>query len=606
MAETVGERYRPIADYAVVGDTRSAALISSAGSIDWLCWPRFDSRSVFARILDYERGGHFAVRPEAPFTSTRRYVGPTNVLETTFTTGSGVARLTDLMPVMREADKRTRLAPFRQLLRRIEVLEGDVPIIVEYDPRPNYARSTPKLRRRGETIVCEDGPTVFHLRSDACEPRFSLHKGERRDFALSFDSHAPAVMPHIGDEATAEIERTLAFWNDWSSQLTYKGEYRDAVLRSALALKLLTYAPSGAIVAAPTTSLPEHVGGVRNWDYRFCWLRDASFTVAALDDCGFDVESGAFVSWLLYSTRLTQPKLQILYDVFGEARVPESTLDHLDGYAGSRPVRVGNGAHDQFQLDVYGEVLGAVEEHLARGDGIHMTSDVRNLLTRLADQVAKRWHEPDSGIWEKRSGLRQHVHAKVMAWAALDVAGRLLENDRWKTERDAIKTEVLERGFNAKLNAFVSEYGGDELDASLLYVARVGFLPPDDPRMLSTIDAIRGALGQDDLVHRYDSRRTEDGLPAGEGAFLACSFWLVEALALAGRLEDARDIFEKVCKRANDVGLLSEQCDVASGALLGNFPQALTHIGLINAAVCLSEGGKRRRGLRRRSREPRS
>jgi GH15 family glucan-1,4-alpha-glucosidase len=606
MAEAVDERYRPIADYAIIGDTRSAALISSAGSIDWLCWPRFDSRSVFARILDYERGGHFSIRPDAPFTSKRRYVGPTNVLETTFTTESGIARLTDLMPVMREADKRTRLAPFRQLLRRIEVIEGEVPIIIEYDPRPNYARSTPKLRRRGDAIVCDDGPTVFQLRSDASEPRFTLRKGERRDFALSFDSHAPAVMPHIGDEATAEIERTLAFWNEWSSNFTYEGEYRDEVLRSALALKLLTYAPSGAIVAAPTTSLPEHVGGVRNWDYRFCWLRDASFTVAALDDCGFDVESGAFVNWLLYSTRLTQPNLQILYDIFGEARVPESTLDHLEGYAGSRPVRVGNGAHDQFQLDVYGEVLGAVEEHLARGEGIAMTSDVRGLLTRLADQVAKRWREPDNGIWEKRSGLHQHVHAKVMAWSALDVAGRLLESDRWNADREAIKAEVLDRGFNAKLNSFVGEYDGDELDASLLYVARVGFLPADDRRMLGTIDAIRGALGHDDLVYRYDSRRTNDGFPAGEGAFLACSFWLVEALALACRTNEARDVFEKLCRRANDVGLLSEQCDVASGALVGNFPQALTHIGLINAAVCLSEGGKKRRGLRRRSREPRS
>jgi len=594
----------PIEDYAVIGDTRSIALVSKSGSIDWLCWPRFDSRSVFARILDVERGGHFSIRPGAPFEVTRCY--DTNILITTFTTGTGVVRLTDLMPVMREADKRTHLQPFRQIVRRIECIEGHVPIVAEYAPRPDYARAKVRLTLRRDAIFCVDGPTVLHLHSDAgfsidgavARTRFTLARGEKRDFALAFDSHAPAVYPRIDDA----IDRTRDFWREWIGHLRYDGEYREHVERSVFVLKLMTYAPSGAIIAAPTTSLPESIGGIRNWDYRYCWLRDAAFTVAAMNDCGYDVESSAFVDWLLYATRLTHPSLQILYDVFGESRVPEQTLDHLTGYRDSRPVRVGNGARDQFQLDVYAEVLGAAEEHFNDEPDTPIPPDARKMLTRLADIVVKRWREPDSGIWEKRSGLRQHVHAKIMAWAALDCASRLLgRNDRWEREREAIKREVLERGFNTRLNSFVGEYDGDELDASLLYAARVGFLDADDPRMLGTIDAIRKTLGHDELIYRYDMR-TDDGLPPGEGAFLPCSFWLVEALALAGRDGEAREVFEKLCRRANDVGLLSEEIDVESGAFLGNFPQALTHIGLVNAAICLSEEGKRRRGLRRTGR----
>jgi len=596
----------PIEDYAIIGDTRSIALVSRSGSIDWLCWPRFDSRSVFARLLDLDRGGHFSIAPDAPFRVTRRYDG--NILITTFTTDSGVAQLTDLMPVMREEEKRTRLTPFRQLFRRIECVDGSVPIAVEYVPRPNYARNHARLEKRDGSIFCVDGPTVFHLHTDAAltierntaHARFTLARGERRNFALAFDSHSPAVYPEFADG----IEETKTFWNDWIAKLRYDGPYRDHVERSVFALKLMTYAPSGAIVAAPTTSLPEHLGGIRNWDYRYCWLRDAAFTVAAMNDLGYNIESGAFVDWLLYATQLTHPNLQILYDVFGESRLPERHLDHLAGYDGSKPVRIGNDARNQFQLDIYAEVLGAAEEHFNDFPDRPMMRDARKMLRRVADIVAKRWREPDSGIWEKRSGRRQHVHGKVMAWAALDCAQRLFgENDVWSRECDAIKREVLARGFNAQLNSFVSEYDGSELDASLLYVTRVGFVEPDDPRMLGTIDAIRKQLGRDELIYRYDTTSTEDGLPPGEGAFLPCSFWLVEALALAGREDEARDVFEKLIGRANDVGLLSEEIDVESGAFLGNFPQALTHIGLVNAAICLSEAGRTRRGLRRRGRE---
>ena len=591
-----------IADYALIGDSRSAALVSRHGSIDWLCWPRFDSRSVFARLLDEARGGHFAIHPSVPFRATRRYVGETNVLETTFTTDGGVVTLVDLMPALTEEEKRRELRPFRELLRRVQAVSGSVPMVAEYAPRPDYARRVPRLEGRGSGISCGDGPEVWHLRSDVpmtldepscARAAFTLGAGERRWFALAYETHAPAIAPRIGEAADLDLERTLRFWERWSSNLTYDGPYRDQVLRSALVLKLLAYAPSGGIVAAPTTSLPEQIGGVRNWDYRFCWLRDASFTVDALYDCGFDVEGGAFVDWLLYSTRITQPGLQILYDVFGESRLPERTLAHLTGWRDSRPVRVGNDAHDQFQLDVYGEVMAAVEEFTNRGETL--SRDTVRLVRRLADIVVKRWREPDSGIWEKRSGLRQHVHAKVMAWSALDCAVRLAEKGRlgatrnvdvWRRERDAIRELVLSRGWSARRNSFASCIDGDELDASILYISRVGFLDGDDPRMLATIDAIRQGLGRGELLYRYDTS-TDDGLPPGEGAFLPCSMWLVEALALAKRFDEAEEVFARVLARGNDLALFSEEIDVASGELLGNFPQALTHIGLMNAALRL-------------------
>jgi GH15 family glucan-1,4-alpha-glucosidase len=553
-----------------------------------------------------EKGGFFAIRPSIAHQARRRYRDGTNVIETTFTAQSGVARLLDLMPVMTEEEKRTRLAPFRQLLRRIEVIEGEVPIEVIYQPRPDYGRVIPRLKLRADAIHCGWAACVVNLRSDAkfdiddgtATANVMLRAGESRTFALGFDEETPAVLPALGDEADAEIERTIDFWRRWSSKLSYDGPHRALVLRSALILKLLTYAPTGGIVAAPTTSLPESIGGVRNWDYRYCWLRDASWTVTALYDCGFENEGAAFLDWLMYSTRLTQPHLQMLYDVFGEARLPEKTVDHLDGYRGSRPVRVGNNAHSQFQLDIYGEVLGAVEEATRRGE--RLDRDVQKLMRRLADIVCDRWQEPDDGIWEKRGGQQQHVHGKVMAWSALDSALRLAERghidiDRTKLEENkaAIKNEVMTRGFNSQRNTFVATLDGEEVDASLLFIARVGFIDPADPRMLATIDAIRADLGRGNFLYRYDSRKTEDGLPSGEGAFIACSFWLVEALALAGRVDEARTIFDDVVRRCNDVGLFSEEIDVHNGALLGNFPQALSHIALLTAALCLQESAKK-------------
>ncbi|HEX7680492.1 MAG TPA: glycoside hydrolase family 15 protein [Thermoanaerobaculia bacterium] len=598
--------YPPIADYAAIGCTRSVALISRGGSIDWLCWPRFDSASVFGRILDAEKGGFFAIRPSVEHEAKRRYLDGTNVIETTFTTETGVARLLDLMPVFTEEEKRKRLSPFRQLLRRIEVIEGEIPIEIVYAPRTDYGRITPRLEVRRDSVYCSWGARVLNLRSD-CEfavdegtatSRLTLHAGQSRTFALGFDEETPAILTSIGDEASAEIEQTIAFWRTWSSQLTYDGPHRALVLRSVLVLKLLTYAPSGAIVAAPTTSLPEFIGGVRNWDYRYCWLRDASWTVSALYDCGFSNEGAAFLDWLLYSTRLTQPHLQMLYDVFGEANVPEKTLDHLDGYRGSRPVRIGNAAHSQFQLDVYGEVLGAVEEATRRGE--KLDRDVQHLLRRLTEIVCERWQEPDAGIWEKRGEPRQHVHGKVMAWSALDSAQRIAERCHMKIDearvekaKGDIKEAVLTHGFDAKRNTFTGIFDDEEVDASLLFIARVGFIDPTDPRMLGTIDAIRASLGHDGLIYRYDSRKTDDGLPPGEGVFLACTFWLVEAMALAGRVDEARTLFDDVIRHGNDAGLFAEEVDAGSGALLGNFPQALSHIALLNAALHLEEAARK-------------
>jgi GH15 family glucan-1,4-alpha-glucosidase len=589
----------PIADYAAIGCTRSVALVARGGSIDWLCWPRFDSPSIFGRLLDLDKGGFFAIYPAIEHEATRQYLDATNVIETTFTTASGTARLLDLMPVMTEDEKRSTMSPFRQLLRRIEVIDGEIPIEVIYAPRPDYARITPRLRHRGDSIHCGWGTQVLNLRSDAnfeiddgtAVARFTLKAGESRTFALGYDDHTPAVLPSISDDA---IERTVKFWRDWSSQLAYEGPHRALVLRSALVLKLLTYAPTGAIVAAPTTSLPESIGSVRNWDYRYCWLRDASWTVTALYDCGFSNEGSAFLDWLLYSTRLTHPHLQMLYDVFGEARVPEKTLDHLAGYRGSRPVRIGNDAHGQFQLDVYGELLGAVEEATRRGAALDR--DAQNLVLRLAEIVCERWQEPDAGIWEKRGGPRQHVHGKVMAWSALDSAQRIAERCRIRidvarieTAKAAIKDAVMTRGFSTRRNSFTGIFDDEEVDASLLFIARVGFIDPTDSRMLGTIDAICADLGHSGLIYRYDTRETDDGLPSGEGAFLACSFWLVEALALAGRVDEARKLFDDLTRRGNDAGLFSEEIDVHSGELLGNFPQALTHIALLTAALCLAQ-----------------
>ena len=591
-------RYLPIGDYAVIGDGRSIALVSRLGSIDWWCVPRFDSDAVFARILDADRGGAFEIRPVGPFRTRRRYLPRTNILETEFITAGGVVRVVDFMPALTEAQKRTYPVAFREIVRRVRCIEGSVTLDVRVEARPQFGRRVPLVRRQHATrYAIEWGGHALHLVTNArlesengkLTGRFPLHAGEQLDFALAYSPEAPADLPVLGNLDL--IQRlTEEFWIGWAGAYRTVGAYDDAVLRSALALKLLTYAPSGAIIAAPTSSLPERVGGVRNWDYRFCWLRDAAFAIRAMLRLGYRAEADAFARWLLYSTSVGHPELKPLYTVYGGARTPERSLDYLDGYRGSRPVRVGNAAYRQFQLDVYGEVSDALT--LYRRSGGEFDRDARRLLRGLTRIITKRWTEPDDGIWEVRTGRAQHVHSKVMAWVGLDRAIELARAGDLRLElapltrtRDAIRSWILDNGYSHALGAF-TRTPGHGLDAALLVIPLVGFLPPDDARVVSTVEAIQRHLARAELVHRYLG---PDGLPSGEGAFLICSFWLVEALARLGRLDEAHERFTSLLERRNDLGLLAEQIDPDTGEQLGNFPQAFSHIGLINAALTLAE-----------------
>jgi GH15 family glucan-1,4-alpha-glucosidase len=591
-----------IGDYAVIGDCRSAALVSSGGSIDWLCLPRFDSPAIFAAILDPLRGGSFGIRPTERATTTRQYLGLSNVLETTFTTSSGVLRVTDLMPVDSETGKSQQLWPDHEILRKVECLDGRVPIEVLFDPRFEYGLVTPPIRcRRPGLFYAEHGTTFLAVNTDlrlqSAEGRPGLagtevlEAGSRRYLSMSFAHAMPGVLVPLGRYADARIDRSIRWWEAWAGGCTYDGPYRDAVVRSALALKLLSYAPSGAIVAAPTTSLPEDVGGIRNWDYRYCWLRDASLILRALLDVGFEVEAEAFLSWLLHATHLTWPHPRVAYDVYGESDLHERELSELAGYAGSRPVRVGNLAAHQFQLDVYGEVAESAFLWVTHGGSLDRAS--KKNLVELGHAVSRRWREPDDGIWERRAARRHHTHSKAMCWIVLDrllklhEAGHLrVPAGRYSEDRDAIRREIEERGYNHAVGSYVSVLDGDDVDASLLVLALHGYADAAGPRMQSTRRRIRERLGAGNLLYRY---REEDGLSGGEGAFGICGFWEVECLALGGDHTGAVRQFESLAGFANDVGLLAEEVDPATGALLGNFPQGLTHVGLINAALSLQE-----------------
>jgi GH15 family glucan-1,4-alpha-glucosidase len=608
-------RYPPIGDFALIGDSRSAALVSRDGSIDWLCLPRFDSSSIFAALLDTRRGGRFRIRPTGSFQTERRYLPDTNVLETTFRTLTGAAVLRDMMPVASEKDKRGELLPEHEILREVEGIAGEVELEILYEPRPGYGLLRPVLRQRGELgIWCDADNAALILRSElplalidgrrGARGLARIHAGDRYCLSFSYAEIGPAAVPRLGSAARERIARTARWWRDWADRCAYDGPYREAVVRSALALKLMTYAPSGAVVAAPTTSLPERIGGERNWDYRYCWLRDASLTLRALFDLGYDEEALAFVNWMLHTTRLTRPELQVVYDVYGKANLPERTLSHLEGYAGSRPVRVGNDAHGQLQLDVYGEVLDAVYGFAQRGG--RFDRDTRRLLEGMGRTVLKRWREPDEGIWEGRSGRSHHTHSKMMCWVALDRivrmhdAGRIeVEVEAFRAERDAIRREIERRAWNPRLGAYTRLFDGENLDASLLTMPTYGYRDGDDPRMRSTCARIREWLGRGPLIYRYLD--TDDGLPPGEGAFGICSFWAVECLARGGELDAATEAFERLLGYANDVGLYAEEIDPDTGAALGNFPQAFTHVGLINAALQLARGqgalaGERERG----------
>lgn len=597
-------RYAPISDYAIIGDCRSAALISRQGSIDWLCWPRFDSPALFAALLDAARGGYWSIRPVGQFTSERRYQGPTNVLETRFRTAGGLLQLLDFMPVEAEVERRSELRPDRVILRLVKCLEGEIEVEMICDPRPDYARLRPRPVERGSLGWRYEHPgCLLTLRSDlplaldpagggALQARAVLKAGDRRSAALAFVQGDPAVLPALGEHAWQRLETTRRWWQAWAGRCRYEGPYRDAVVRSALTLKLMSYAPSGALVAAPTTSLPEWPGGVRNWDYRYCWLRDASLMVQALFDLGYGEEAEAFTWWLVHTTRLTRPELQIVYDVYGGPHLPERELTHLEGYAGSRPVRIGNAARRQLQLDVYGELIDATYHFVRRGGRLdHGTS---RLLVGFGETICRRWREPDAGMWESRAGPRHHTYSKAMCWVGLDRLLRLHEEQhltvplvRFVAERAAIRRAIESSGYSARLNSYVAAFDGEELDASLLRLARIGYLEPTAPRMAATADCIQRHLGANGLIYRYWAYA--DGLPPGEGAFGICSFWAVSCRALRGDLDGAAAEFERVLGWANDVGLYAEEIDPESGAALGNFPQAFTHLGLIDTALTLEE-----------------
>jgi len=592
-------RYPDIGDYALIGDSRACALVSRDASVDWMCLPSFDSPSVFGRLLDWDRGGYFQVVPEIAYTVRRRYIDSTNVLETTFHTAAGEAAVIDFMPAQDERAKRRALSPLRMLIRLVEGRSGSVPMRVAYVPRPNYGVGDVQLHAHTPTEVTATRLRhALHLRSDVpmdvapydARARFFAEAGRRTRFSIAYSHDEPAVIVSDG-YVDSVYEQTLAHWRGWVAQSRYDGPYRDEVLRSALTLKLLSYAPSGAIVAAPTTSLPELIGGERNWDYRFCWIRDAAFTVKAFLGLGFDAEANAFLSWLMHATHQTAPRLNPLYTLIGEPHVPERELDHMEGYRGTKPVRIGNAASEQHQLDVYGELIDAFHSFIS-AQGTRVASDEAQFIREVADYLARRWPEPDNGIWEARKEPQQYVESKVMAWNALTHAAALAEEGRirgdaahWRREAEKLRDVVLQRGYNERIGAFTQTLDGSTLDASVLAMSIVGFIAPADPRMMSTIDAIRGGLSEAGFLRRYAG--FDDGLSGDEGSFIFCNFWLACALAQAQRVAEAKDVFEHTMTAANDLGLFSEEYDARTKTRLGNFPQGLSHLALITAALAI-------------------
>lgn len=607
----------PIQDYAIIGDCHSAALVSRKGSIDWLCWPRFDSPSIFAALLD-EHGGRWSICPEPPFQTTRRYVPQTNVLEGRFAAAGGVLVLTDLMPVASSEEGHASLFPSREIVRVARCESGEVEFVMVFEPRPDYGRQVPRIRNAGKLgMRIETRAGLLTLRADiplevmpggeSILVRTRLHAGESLHFCLTFESEWPAALPALPQHARQAIDGSVALWRRWASAFDYDGPAREAVLRSALALKLMVYAPSGAVVAAPTTSLPERIGGDLNWDYRFCWLRDASFTLRALYGLGFVQEAEAFLSWLLHTTRLTRPRLRILYDVYGDIPPSERLLTHLRGYHDSRPVRIGNAAVDQLQIDVYGEVIDAAMHFVLRGGVFDRES--QRMLCEFGRYVCRNWRTEDEGIWEPRSGRRHNTHSRLLCWTALDRlldlhskgCVRGLDEAELRSNRDQIRREIETRAWNDRLQSYVAVLDGDTLDASLLLMAWYGFEPAASARMKRTFARVRERLGAGGaLLYRY---RASEG--RREGAFGICSFWGAEFMALGGgSLQQARDAFEQLLACANDVGLFAEQIDPVTRSALGNFPQAFTHVGLINTALSIAAGERGREPIVRTA-EPR-
>jgi len=592
---------RRIEDYAVIGDLQTAALVGRDGSIDWLCLPRFDSAACFAALLGDAENGHWRIAPRGGEScADRSYRGHTLVLDTVWETPTGTVKVTDFMP------HRDR-AP--DVVRVVEGLSGRVTMASQIRLRFDYGNIMPWVRRADGHHVAIAGPDSVWLRSEPALPSygkdfstrydFTIGAGERVAFVLtwhpSHEKHPRRIDPY------ETLEHTIEDWEAWSAECRYEGPWREAVLRSLITLKALTYGPSGGIVAAATTSLPEEIGGVRNWDYRFCWLRDATLTLNALVSSGYLTEAREWRDWLLRAVAGSPADLQIMYGIAGERRLTEFEVPWLKGYESSTPVRIGNAAVEQHQLDVYGEVLDSL--HLARQSGLQQQEDAWNLQRALMEFLEGRWQEPDEGIWEVRGPRRHFVHSKVMAWVAADRAVRAVEKNpklrgdpaRWRAMRDTVHREVCEQGYDPERNTFTQYYGSAELDAATLLIPEVGFLPASDPRVVGTVDAVCRELGHGGFVRRYSPGQSHvDGLPGSEGAFLACSFWLADALHATGRRAEARDLFERLLEIRNDVGLLAEEWDPVARRQLGNFPQAFSHVGLVNTALALSLGDEGR------------
>ncbi|NMO13996.1 glycoside hydrolase family 15 protein [Pyxidicoccus fallax] len=585
----------PLEAYALIGDTQSAALVGRDGSIDWLCWPRFDSDACFAALLGNVDHGRWRVAPRIPVRDVRRRYQPdTLLLETELHTDTGTVRLFDFMPVRSNSP---------ELIRIVEGVSGEVPMRMELSPRFGYGDRTPWLNLSPGGAITKAGPDALFLHADlplreenaTVVADFTLRQNERVPLVLSwYPSH---LSPPARPDPIGALVETQRWWHHWVSHCTYTGPWRQQVVRSLITLKALTYSPTGGLVAAPTTSLPERLGGVRNWDYRFCWVRDATLTLLALVNAGYTQEAVAWRDWLLRAVAGEPDELQIMYGVAGERRLTEVELSWLPGYEASRPVRIGNAAVGQLQLDVFGEIFDCFYQ--ARLRGVPPAQEGWDVAVHLIRCLEERWREPDEGIWEVRGGRQHFTHSKVMAWVALDravkaaalrgVAGEQVEH--WKALRDEVHAEICARGYDARRNTFTQTFGGTALDASLLLIPLVGFLPPEDPRVRGTVEAVQRELCHDGLVRRYHTHETQDGLPPGEGVFLACSFWLADALLMLGLRNEARELFERLLGLSNDVGLLAEEYEPRAGRMVGNFPQAFSHLALVSTAQKLSCDG---------------
>jgi GH15 family glucan-1,4-alpha-glucosidase len=599
-----------IEDYCMIGDCETAALVSREGSIDWLCWPSFSAAACFAALLGTRDHGFWQIAPKGKVKAIRReYVGHTLIVETTFETREGEVCLIDFMPPREKHS---------HVVRIVRGIRGRVAMQMDLAIRFDYGRTIPWVTRTGEGVRAIAGTDMVTLRTKArlrgegmtTRSDFTVRKGQTMAFTLTNSSSLEKAPPELSiDKAYAETER---FWTKWSKRNAYTGPYKEAVERSLITLKAMTYKPSGGIVAAVTTSLPEKIGGPRNWDYRYCWLRDTAFTLLILMQANYMDEAVEWRKWLLRAIAGSAEQVQTIYGICGERQLVEWEADWLPGYEGSSPVRIGNAAVDQFQLDVFGEVSSALSRIPQAEDEIRVSAS--SMQAALTDHLCKLWQNPDEGIWETRGGAQHFTHSKVMAWVALDRAIRHHEQfdgkgdvKRWRKNREMLHKEICRKGFDKKLNSFVQSYGSKQLDASCLRIGLVGFLPMDDPRIIGTVEAIEKRLMKNGFVERYDTKKTKDGLAGSEGAFLACSFWLVTNLWLIGRKEDAKAMFERLLALRNDVGLLSEEYDPFGKRMVGNFPQALSHIALIHSAFAMSglwtpkENAKAEAGRRRKT-----